>query len=205
MIEHRRLGIWAAALLLVGPAQIHSGRLQRSLSQGRFAEAAKELQQSVLQAGPSLKKPAPAQEKVLRRAIETTRRFLAETHPVQDKNAARQVLCLSRAYFPEELPGLENALRVGWAVQAPQLIGERVQRFPPQARKAGIQGVVIVEAIVDQEGCVRHPRVLKGVPSLDGAALAAVQSWTFQPARLEGEVVAVHYVLSVPFKLSGPG
>jgi len=119
-------------------------------------------------------------------------------------NAARQVLCLSRAYFPEDLPGLEDALRVGGGVRAPQLIGERVQRFPPQARKVGIQGTVILEAVIDQEGCVRHPRVLKGVPSLDGAALAAVRSWTFRPATLNDKVVAVYYVLSVPFKLSDP-
>lgn len=203
MIERLRFGLWAAALLLAGSAT-HRAPVQQQLSPAHFAAAAKELQQSVLQAGPSLKKPAPAQEKVLRGWIEAARRFLAGRHPAQDQNAARQVLCLSRAYIPEDLPGLENALRVGGIVQAPQLIGERVHRFPLQARKAGIQGVVMVEAIVDQEGCARHPQVLKGVPSLDGAALAAVQSWTFQPARLEGEVVAVHYVLSVPFKLSDP-
>ncbi len=167
-------------------------------------EAAKELQQVVLQAGPVLKKPSSAQAKVLRGAVETTRRFLNVTHPVQEMNAARQVLCLSRAYFPEDLPGLENALRVGGGVRAPELIGERVQRFPLQARKAGIQGTVILEAVVDEEGCVRHPKVLKGVPGLDGAALAAVRSWTFQPATLNGKVAAVYYVLSVPFKLSDP-
>lgn len=82
---------------------------------------------------------------------------------------------------------------------------KRVQRFPPQARKAGIQGTVILEAVIDQEGCVRHPRVLKGVPHLDGAALAAVRSWTFRPAKLNDKDVAVYYVLSVPFKLSDPG
>jgi TonB family protein len=203
MIEHRRLGFWVASLLLAGPtSRIQSNHLHQQLSQGRFVEAAKELQQSVLQAGPSLKKPAPAEEKVLRGAIETTRRYLNEPHPVQEMNAARQVLCLSRAYFPEDLPGLENALRVGGGIRAPELISERVQRFPPQARKAGIQGTVILEAVVDQEGCVRHPRVLKGVPSLDGAALAAVRSWTFRPATLNDKVVAVYYVLSVPFKLS---
>jgi outer membrane biosynthesis protein TonB len=42
------------------------------------------------------------------------------------------------------------------------------------------------------------------VPSLDGAALAAVRSWTFQPATLDSRIVAVYYVLSVPFKLSDP-
>src|SRR6476646_7515531 len=103
MIEHLKLGVWAAALLLAGSAprrQVMPDRLQQSLSQGRFVEAAKELQQIVLQSGPSLKKPAPAEEKVLRWRIETTRRFLNEKHPIQDRNGAHQVLCLSRAYFP---------------------------------------------------------------------------------------------------------
>ncbi|HSS52582.1 MAG TPA: energy transducer TonB, partial [Thermoanaerobaculia bacterium] len=140
-----------------------------------------------------------------RGAIETTRKFLNEQHSVQDSNAARQVLCLSRAYFPEDLPGLEqNALRVGAGTQRPELIGRPVRLYPPEARKAGIQGAVIVEAIIDPEGCARHPRVLKGVPSLDGAALAAVQSWTFQPATLDGKIVAVYYVLSVAFELGDP-
>src|SRR5262249_20618394 len=119
--------------------------LQRAISQGRFAEAAKELQQVVLQSGPGLKKPAPAEEKVLRRTIETTRRFLKGKHTAQEKSSAHQVLCLSRAYFPEDLPGLKDALRVGGAVHRPELIGDRVQRFPPEARRLGIQGVVIVE------------------------------------------------------------
>jgi TonB family protein len=194
-------------LLLAGPAsQIQPNRLQQSLSQGRFAEAARELQQVVLQTGPSLTKPAPAQAKVLRGAIERTRRFLNEKHPLQDRNAARQVLCLSRAFFPEDLPGLEqNALRVGAGTQRPELIGEPVHRFPPTARKAGLQGVVILEVVVDQEGCVRHPKVLKGMPlGVDDAARTAVQSWTFQPAARDGKIVAVYYVLSVPFKLSDP-
>jgi TonB family protein len=200
----------AVIFLLAGLAphsEIQPDRLQQSLSQGRFAEAARELQQIVLQTGPSLKKPAPAQAKVLRGAIERTRRFLNEKHPVQDRNAARQVLCLSRAFFPEDLPGLEqNALRVGAGTQRPELIGEPVKRYPPEARKARIQGVVIVEVIIDQEGCARHPRVLKGVPlGADDAALAAVQSWTFQPATLDGKIVAVYYTLTVPFKLSDPG
>ena len=205
MTERVLFGFWAPLLLLAGPAlhtQAGLDRVQQSLSQGRFVEAAKELQKIVLQSGPSLKRPDPAEEKVLHRAIDSTRRFLNENHPPAERNAARQVLCLSRAYFAEDQPGLEeNALRVGGTTQRPELIGEPVRRYPPEARKAGIQGTVIVEVIVDPEGCVRHPRVLKGVPSLDGAGLAAVRSWTFQPATRDGKVVAVYYVLSVSFSL----
>ena len=206
MIE-RGFGVWAVILLLAGPAsysQIQPDRLQQQISQGRFAEAAKELQQIVLQTGPVLKKPTPAQAKVLRGAIERTRSFLNEKHPVPERNAARQVLCLSRAFSPEDLPGLlQNAQRVGAGTQRPELIGEPVHRNPPAAR---VLGTVILEVIIDQEGCARHPRVLKGVTSgVDDAALAAVQSWTFQPATRDGKIVAVYYILSVMFHPGDPG
>jgi len=202
-------GVFCSLVLLTGPALHAQGgfeRVQPSLSQGRYAEAAKELQRIALQGGPALKKPDPADEKMLRGAIATARKTLKDGPPA-DRNAARQVLCLSRAYFPEEdLPGIEEALRVGGGVQAPELIGKPVRPpYPSKARKVGLQGIVIVEVIIDPEGCVRHPRVLKGLPfDLDRVALTAVQSWTFQPAMLEGRPRAVHYVLTVPFALKDP-
>jgi hypothetical protein len=54
--------------------------------------------------------------------------------------------------------------------------------------------------VVDSEGCVRNPRVLKGLPfGLSEAAMAAVQGWLFKPARLHGSPVAVYYVIPIPF------
>lgn len=157
----------------------------------------------VLEGGPFLKKPDPAEERMLRRTIVTARKSMENGSPAH-RNAARQVLCLSRAYFPQEdLPGIEDSLRVGGGVRRPELIGKPVRpSYPPKAREAGIQGIVIVDIIIDQEGCVRHPRILKGLPmGFDYVALTAVQSWTFQPAMLEGRPVATHYVVTVPFSL----
>jgi TonB family protein len=197
-------GLLFSLILLAGPAlHAQSGfeQVRQSLSQTQYAEAAKELQRMVLEGGPSLKKPDPREEKTLRGAVDTAREILKKGPPAY-RNAARQILCLSRAYFPEELPGTEQALRVGGAVQRPELIGKPLRRYPPEARRAGMQGTVILEVIIDQEGCVRHPRILKGVPmGIDGAALIAVRSWTYQPATLEGRHVPVYYVLTVPFAL----
>ena len=197
--------ILLSLLLLAAPALHAQGSFERvrpALSQGRYPEAARELQRIAL-AGEASQKPDAADEKMLRGAIDAARKTV-QSGPPAYRNAARQVLCLSRAYFPEEdLPGTEQALRVGGGVQRPELIGKPVQPpYPAQARKVGLQGVVIIEVIIDQEGCVRHPRVLKGLPfGLDRAALTAVQSWTFQPATLEGHPRAVYYVLTVPFSL----
>lgn len=85
--------------------------------------------------------------------------------------------------------------------QRPELIGKAaVVPLPPQARKAGIQGTVIVEVVVDREGCVRRPRILRGLPmGIDTAALSTIRSRAFKPARLNGRPVAVYYVLTVSF------
>jgi TonB family protein len=164
-------------------------------SQGRFKEAAGELRRIVRGAEPDWQ-PSLAERKLLRRAIESARQGLQG----REGKAARQLLCMSRAYFSEELPGIERALRVVGHPQRPELIGKPVQPYPEMARKAGIRGTVIVEVVIDREGCVRRPRVLKGLPlGLNEAALAAVRSWTFQPATMDGRPVAVHYVLAVSF------
>lgn len=192
------LFILSGTVLAAQPSSIE--RLALWISEGRFKAAVAELQQISIQSGPSLKRPTPTEEKVLRRAIETARSFLRENHPPEQRDAARQALCLSRAYLPEELPGIEQALRVVGHPHRPELIGKPVRQYPEVARKAGIQGTVIVEVVIDKEGCVRRPRILKGLPlGLDGAALAAVRSWTFQPATMDGRPVAVYYVLTVSF------
>ena len=53
------------------------------------------------------------------------------------------------------------------------------------ARSAGIQGEVVIEATIDEEGNnVADARVVKSVPMLDQAALEAVQQWRHQPSLL---------------------
>ena len=191
--------------LLAAPSHHAQGgfeKVRQSLSHGQYAEAAQKLQRMAL-AGPSLKRVTPTEERMLRGAIATMRKSLANGSP-EHRDDARQVLCLSRAYFPnEDLPGIEDALRVGGRVRPPVLIGKPVRPpYPSKARKAGIQGIVVVESIIDQEGCVRYSKVLKGLPfEMDRVALTVVQSWTYQPATLEDRPVAVHFVVTVPFSL----
>jgi TonB family protein len=61
---------------------------------------------------------------------------------------------------------------------------------------------VILEAIIDQEGCVTNAHVLKGLPEgLDKAALTAVKEWVFEPATLGGSPVKVFYTLTVTLKV----
>jgi TonB family protein len=76
---------------------------------------------------------------------------------------------------------------------------EGVPRLPPEARAAGIQGPVIVEVIIDEQGAVTGARVIRSVPMLDEPALTAVRAWRFQPTVVNGRAVPVRVSLVVNF------
>ncbi|MFC1543070.1 TonB family protein [Candidatus Neomarinimicrobiota bacterium] len=77
--------------------------------------------------------------------------------------------------------------------------------YPEPAKSAGIEGSVIVQAFVDENGQVTETIVLRGLPNtgLDEAALAALKNTTFKPAQQEGKPVGVWISIPVHFQLTG--
>jgi protein TonB len=73
--------------------------------------------------------------------------------------------------------------------------------YPELARAAQVEGIVILEAVIDASGAVTSARVLRGHPMLDQSALDAVQRWKFTPARLNDEVIPVVMTVTVRFTL----
>ena len=105
--------------------------------------------------------------------------------------AAALLLCGLAAQAASAQTG--GPYRIGGAVTRPELISRSKPVYTEEARKARLQGVVIVEAIVDEQGVVTNARVLKGLPlGLDQKAIEAVQTWKFKPATLEGKPVPVY-------------
>ena len=93
-------------------------------------------------------------------------------------------------------------MQIAGNVLAPVRIHAPDPHYPEEARHARVQGVVILQTIIDTLGNVTDIRVLKGLPSgLTEAAVAAVSSWRFKPATLEGEPVAVYYLVTVSFSV----
>jgi outer membrane biosynthesis protein TonB len=59
---------------------------------------------------------------------------------------------------------------------------------------------VILETIIDRQGCVRSPKILRGTRSeASAAALEALRHYVFHPATLDGKPISVHFVLTFNF------
>ncbi len=75
-------------------------------------------------------------------------------------------------------------------------------RYPDAARRAGIEGRVIIQFIVDENGQVRDPVVVRGIGGgCDEAAIAAIQSVEWSPGRQRGRPVRVQFQLPIMFRL----
>lgn len=91
--------------------------------------------------------------------------------------------------------------------EMPNLIGgladlQQKVRYPEMARKAGIEGRVIIQFIVNEQGNVEEPRVVRGIGGgCDEEALRAVRQAKFKPGRQRGQPVRVQYSLPIVFKL----
>lgn len=105
---------------------------------------------------------------------------------------------------PEGPPPTEptGPILVGGDVKPPEKIYAPQPQYTEIARKARIQGVVIVQAIIDKGGMVTNVKVLKGLPmGLEQAAAEAVKKWKFKPATLNGKPVSVYYNLTINYRL----
>jgi protein TonB len=73
--------------------------------------------------------------------------------------------------------------------------------YPATARSAKVSGVVIIEAVIGVDGRVTDAHVLRPMPLLDAAALAAVRQWRYSPTILNGVAVPVILTVTVNFTL----
>ena len=103
---------------------------------------------------------------------------------------------------PPPPPAPREPLRIGGDVKAPALIERVAPKYPPIAMSAQIQGVVILEAVVDRQGRVEDVRVLRSIPLLDKAAIEAVQQWRYSPLFLNGKPERFVLTVTVSFTLS---
>ena len=101
---------------------------------------------------------------------------------------------------PKPIPKSEP-VRVGGTVRTPIKTVHVNPVYPPIAQSARIQGIVIIEATISEQGRVINARILRSVPLLDQAAIDAVRQWEFTPTQLNGVAVPVIMTVTVNFTL----
>uniref|UniRef100_A0A7V4G9P2 Energy transducer TonB n=1 Tax=Desulfobacca acetoxidans TaxID=60893 RepID=A0A7V4G9P2_9BACT len=92
-------------------------------------------------------------------------------------------------------------IRVGGNVQESKLIRRVEPVYPELAKRARVQGTVVLIVTVDEEGNVSDIQISKGHPLLNDAAVSAVRQWKYSPTLLNGEPVPVIATVTVIFNL----
>ncbi|CAN5532876.1 hypothetical protein BH23BAC4_BH23BAC4_03390 [soil metagenome] len=147
----------------------------------------------------------PQVDEVLHLIARRSDRLNAESRPeyVESLLNAADETGLGRP-SPEEVHAFAEAA----GIQFPELVGglEMLQgriRYPESARRAGIQGQVWVGFLVSPNGRVIDALATRTVePSLDRAAVRAVQRARFRPGRVYGVPTWVRFTLPITFRLT---
>jgi protein TonB len=96
----------------------------------------------------------------------------------------------------------KGPIRISTGMREPRLVYAPPVVYSPIARQAHVEGTVILEAIIDEQGNVTHVQVISGPGLLLASALKAVAERKYEPTILDGEPVAIRLDVKVQFHLS---
>jgi len=105
--------------------------------------------------------------------------------------------CRSDPVPPPEPP----ASRFQVAEEPPVAIQAPKPEYPEWAREAGVEGTVLLRALVGTDGLVKDVVIVKGPKGLDQEAARAIRRWTFQPGKSNEQAVTVWIEIPVTFRL----
>jgi TonB family protein len=108
----------------------------------------------------------------------------------------------SRTYVPAPTSTFEvrAPVRVGGRIKAPRPIVQPAPVYPILAKQSKIEGMVLIDAVIDTKGNVVEMREVSGPPLLIPAALEAVRQWKYEPTYLNEQVIAVRLIVTVKFQ-----
>jgi TonB family protein len=83
----------------------------------------------------------------------------------------------------------------------PRIVHQTPPRYPADAYRKRIEGQVLVEFLIDEEGRVAHAEARESIPALDAAAVATVSEWRFEPARIGARPIVILAQAPVSFRI----
>jgi TonB family protein len=187
----------------LGKASTHAAAPEQTRSAPQPEPSEQPVKQAPLQ-GTST--PPPAITSTANTPAQTT--ASAQVPPRVDPGNTRNMPA-DRTVVPAEEPPADNisnsdlagAVRVSPAVMDDHLIASRVPVYPETAKIDGIEGSVVMQAIISTDGTVKHLHVLQGDSHLRSAAVEAAYKRLYRPYFLNGRPVDVATTITVDFEL----
>jgi TonB family protein len=93
-------------------------------------------------------------------------------------------------------------LTVSADTMSENLLNKVIPVYPDEAKKARIQGIVVLDAMIGKDGKVENLRVVSGPNQLQQSALDAVRQWTYRPYLLNGDPIEVKTTVNVAYSLA---
>lgn len=102
---------------------------------------------------------------------------------------------------PPAPPKPQGPIKVADLPVPPRKIVDVRPIYPEIARAARVEGLVVLEAVLDPSGQVTQLRIIRSVPMLDQAAMDAVRQWRYTPTMYYGKPVSVLMSITIKFSL----
>lgn len=93
-------------------------------------------------------------------------------------------------------------IRVSGGILAGQIVSKVAPIYPVEAKEQGIQGTVVLHAVIDKDGTVKELTAVSGPEQLQASAVEAVRQWVYKPYLLNGEPTEVETTITVNFALN---
>lgn len=155
-------------------------------------EAAAELEAFFVEGGSEVSGETERRATLLQRCLE---------HVRFEPGSAKRAWVTDPRVAEGESPQPRPVLLVEGEIASPRRVSTPTAQYTEAARRALLQGFVLVQVIIGESGQVLCARPLKGLPlGLTEATLDAVWQWTWKPAKLDDRAVAVFYNLTTHFQ-----
>lgn len=109
---------------------------------------------------------------------------------------------LEAPVLAHELVAVKPQLTVPADVMQQRIVHKVIPDYPESARQAGVQGTVVLDAVVDPDGDVTQVTVVSGPEALAHAAVDAVRWWRYEPYVVNGQALTVETTVRVDFRFA---
>jgi len=125
-----------------------------------------------------------------------TESVLSKAQPAASLGAARTGAARSTSNFT----GALNPVVLPEETSRELLVSKVQPVYPPQAARTGLQGAVVLQALVGKDGSIRDLKLIRGYLVFGRAAFDAVKQWRYKPYVLNGQAVETQTQITVNFK-----